>query len=58
MGVLAITVLPFAAFAGEGRYQAIVDNKHAGVYVVDTKTGDINCCTPAGGVLKCQKENK
>jgi len=58
MGVLALTILPFAAFAGESRYQAIVDNKHTGIYVVDTKTGDVKFCSPSGGVLKCRKEGK
>ena len=38
MGVLALTILPLAAVAGEGRYQG-VSTGDGYMYVVDTKTG-------------------
>ena len=46
MGVLALTILPLAAVAGEGRYQGVgVGNGR--IFVVDTKTGDvIKWCSP------------
>ena len=40
MGVLALTILPLAAVAGEGRYQGVgVGNGR--IFVVDTKTGEV-----------------
>jgi hypothetical protein len=39
MGVLALTILPFASFAGDGRYQAAAAGEI--VYVLDTKTGEV-----------------
>ena len=40
MGVLAFTILPLAAVAGEGRYQG-VGAGDGRIFVVDTKTGDV-----------------
>ena len=40
MGVLALTILPLAAFAGEGRYQGVAVTGHV-IFVVDTKTGEV-----------------
>ena len=55
MGVLVLTILPFAAFAGEGRYQGVPNGgggqskQHSGIFVVDTKTGKvIKWCSPYG----------
>ena len=46
MGVLALTILPLAAVAGEGRYQGI-DTGKSRIFVVDTKTGEvIKWCNP------------
>jgi hypothetical protein len=43
MGVLALTILPFAAVAGEGRYQGVSTGGQGGnvIFVVDTKTGEV-----------------
>ena len=40
MGVLALTILPLAAVAGEGRYQGVSVAGHV-IFVVDTKTGEV-----------------
>ena len=49
MGVLVLTILPFAAVAGEGRYQGV--SGASGVYVIDTKTGKvIKYCRATGCV--------
>ena len=40
MGVLALTILPLAAVAGEGRYQGVSVTGHV-IFVVDTKTGEV-----------------
>jgi len=54
MGVLALTILPLAAVAGEGRYQGVPSggggqSKSGGIFVVDTKTGKvIKYCHPYG----------
>ena len=46
MGVLALTILPLAAVAGEGRYQGVGAGEGQ-IYVVDTKTGEvIKWCNP------------
>ena len=46
MGVLALTILPLAAVAGEGRYQG-VGTGTGRIFVVDTKTGEvIKWCDP------------
>jgi hypothetical protein len=48
MGVLAFTILPLAAVAGEGRYQGVSTGGQGGnvIFVVDTKTGEvIKWCT-------------
>ena len=48
MGVLALTILPLAAVAGEGRYQGVgVGVGNGRIFVVDTKTGEvIKWCSP------------
>ena len=48
IGVLMLTVLPFAAsaFTGEGRYQIVANPQGYGVYMVDTKTGKVRFCMP------------
>ena len=48
MGVLALTILPLAAVACEGRYQGINTGKIR-IFVVDTKTGSVKLCGPGGG---------
>ena len=40
MGVLALTILPLAAVAGEGRYQGVGAGTGT-IFVVDTKTGKV-----------------
>ena len=46
MGVLALTILPLAAVAGEGRYQGVSSGDNR-IFVVDTKTGKvIKWCRP------------
>ena len=46
MGVLALTTLPLAAVAGEGRYQGVGTGANR-IFVVDTKTGEvIKWCSP------------
>ena len=47
MGVLALTILPLAAVAGEGRYQG-VSAGDSRIFVVDTKTGSVKSCSPGG----------
>ena len=47
IGVLMLTVLPFAAsaFTGEGRYKIVAKpSSEAGIYMVDTKTGKVRFC--------------
>tara|TARA_R110000823_G_scaffold302198_1_gene423366 strand:+ start:821 stop:1003 length:183 start_codon:yes stop_codon:yes gene_type:complete len=39
MGVLALTILPLAAVAGEGRYQGVGVGDF--IFVLDTKTGKV-----------------
>ena len=48
MGVLALTILPLAAVAGEGRYQGVSAGANK-IFVVDTKTGSVKLCGPGGG---------
>ena len=48
MGVLALTILPLAAVAGEGRYQGVSTGKSSFIYVLDTKTGSVKLCRPLG----------
>ena len=43
MGVLALTILPLAAVAGEGRYQGVSPGGNV-ILVVDTKTGSVKLC--------------
>ena len=47
MGVLALTILPLAAVAGEGRYQGVSTGGKV-IFVVDTKTGSVKLCTQGG----------
>jgi len=55
MGVLALTILPLAAVADEGRYQGYTDSQVKGVYVLDTKTGEVKYCAKLTltGDFKC-----
>ena len=48
MGVLALTILPLAAVAGEGRYQGVSTGKNSFIYVLDTKTGSVKLCNQHG----------
>ena len=47
MGVLALTILPLAAVAGEGRYQGVSTGNNV-IFVVDTKTGSVKLCNQHG----------
>ena len=47
MGVLALTIFPLAAVAGEGRYQGVSLGGNV-ILVVDTKTGSVKLCNRNG----------
>ena len=60
MGVLAFTILPLAAFAGEGRYQGIPSLIKGEVFIVDTKTGEVKVCywSIHDSIMKCSPYSK